>query len=158
MRSNAARVAAAAAATKRENRNMHIDTEAARLAYLPDSQLFAWLDQFYTDELEFRVNGNPHEVTPAELVAELESDQIDPLGHDWHGPEDDQLSPMWADLGYPLPEEADELAHAVYGITPSDIVREALREYANLFAIEPVAERVIEALREEYDRDNSSSN
>lgn len=128
--------------------------EIARIMYLPDSSLFAWLDQFYTDELEFRVNGNPHEVTAADLIAELESDQIDPLEHDWNGLNDDQLTPLWSDLGYPLPEDADEMAHSWYGVTPSDIAREALKEYAQMFDTEPVAERVLKALRADYDSNN----
>ena len=135
---------------------MRITTEEARIMYLPESSLFAWLDQFYTDELEFRVNGNPHEVTVADLAAELESDQVDPLEHDWNGLEDSQLTHLWADLAYPLPHDADELAHEAYGTTPSDIAREALREYVNMFDVEPVAERVLKALRAEYDRENGN--
>lgn len=135
---------------------MRITTEEARIMYLPESSLFAWLDQFYTDELEFRVNGNPHEVTVADLAAELESDQVDPLEHDWNGLNDDQITPMWAELAYPLPHDADELAHSCYGITPSDIARASLREYVNMFDIEPVAERVLKALRAEYDKENGN--
>lgn len=135
---------------------MYMSKEEARIHYLPDSHLFTWLGQFYEDELEFRVNGNPYETTAAELIAELESDQTDPLEHDWHGPEDSDLTPMWADLGYPLPSDAGELAEA-YGTSPSDIAREALREYAGMFDIEPVAERVLDRLRAEYDEENAGN-
>lgn len=133
---------------------MLINNEEARINYLPESRLYAWLDQFYEDELEFRVNGDPHKVTVADLAAELESDQVDPLDHDWNGLEDSQLTHLWADLAYPLPHDADELAHEAYGTTPSDIARESLREYAGMFNIEPVAERVLKALRAEYDEEN----
>lgn len=131
--------------------------EIARITYLPDSQLFAYLEETYTSELEWRANGNPHELTAAELAAELEGDQFEPLEPDWNGLNDDQLTALWSDLGYPLPEDADEMSHSCYGITPSDIAREALKEYANLFDIEPVAERVLKALRAEYDSSNSSN-
>lgn len=135
---------------------MRINNEEARINYLPESSLFAWLDQFYTDELEFRVNGNPHEVTVADLAAELESDHVDPLEHDWNGLEDSQLTHLWADLAYPLPSEVDELAHEAYGISPSDIAREALREYANMFDVEPVAERVLKTLRADWDKEQQN--
>lgn len=135
-----------------------IDTETARLTYLPDSHLFAYLTDAYENEIDWRVNGNPHHETAAAIVADLEGDQFDPLEHDWHGPEDSQLTPMWADLGYPLPADADEMAHAVYGITASDMARAALREYANLFDIEATAAALLERLRAEYDLQNSSSN
>lgn len=133
---------------------MLINNEEARITYLPESRLFAHLESVYTDEIEFRVNGNPHDLTPAELVAELESDQYNPLDHDWNGLEDSDLTTIWADLAYPLPAEADELAHEAYGITPSDIAREALREYANMYDIEATAERVLERLRAEYDEED----
>ena len=136
---------------------MLINNEIARINYLPESRLFAWLDQFYVDEIEWRANGDPHELTAAELVAELESDQVDPLEHDWNGLNDDQLTALWSDLAYPLPEDADEMADSCYGITPSDIARAALKEYANMFDVEPVAERVIEALRAEYDKEEGRS-
>lgn len=84
----------------------------------------------------------------------MESDQVDPLNHDWNGLEDNDL---WADLAYPLPHDADELAHEAYGTSPSDIARQALREYANMFDVEPVAERVLEALRAEYDKEEGRS-
>lgn len=135
---------------------MHIDSETARLRYLPDSSLFAWLAEFYEDELEFRVNGSPHEVTAADLAAELESDQVEPLQHDWNGLNDDQLTALWADLAYPLPHDADELAHSCYGITPSDIARAALAEYAAMYDTEAAAAEVLQRLRTEYDNDNSS--
>lgn len=135
---------------------MSITNEVARINYLPESRLFSWLDATYTDEIEWRVNGNPHEETAAAIVAGLESDHYDPLEIDHNGLNDDQLAPLWADLGYPLPEDADEVAYEVYGITPSDIAREALREYANLFDVEQVAERVLASLRAEYDKEQSN--
>lgn len=135
---------------------MFTSTEEARIAALPESRLFAWLDAYYTDEVEFRVNGNPHEETVANILADMESDQIDPLEHDWNGLEDSDLTALWADLGYPLPSDADELAHECYGVTPSDIAREALKEYANLFDVEPVAERVLKAMRADYDEEQQN--
>ena len=129
---------------------MLINNEQARITYLPESRLFAWLEDYYTDEIEWRVNGNPHEETVANIVAALEADQIDPLDHDWNGLEDSNLTALWSDLGFPLPTDADELAHGCYGITPSDIVREALKEYARMYDVEAVAERVIDRLREEW--------
>lgn len=142
----------------RENRNMNIDSETARIAYLPQSHLFAYLEDAYENEIDWRVNGSPHEETAANLVAALEADQFDPLEPDWSGPEDSQLTPMWADLGFPLPADADELAHEAYGITASDMARQALREYANLFDIEATAEALLKRLRAEYDRQNSNHN
>ena len=134
---------------------MRITNEHDRITYLPDSRLFAWLEDYYSDEVEWRVNGNPHEETVANILADMEGDQIDPLDHDWNGLEDDQLSALWSDLGYPLPSNADELAQSYRGVTPSDLVREALKEYANLFDVEPVAERVLEAMRAEYDKEQN---
>lgn len=138
----------------RESKKMN---EHARITYLPDSHLFAYLEDAYENELDWRVNGNPHHETAADLVAALEADQFDPLEHDWHGPEDSQLTAMWADLGYPLPSDADEMAHEVYGITPSDMARAALREYAAMYDLEATAAALLERLRTEYDNDNSSS-
>ena len=135
---------------------MLIDNEVARITYLPESRLFAWLEAYYTDEVEFRVNGNPHEETVANIMADMEADQLSPLDHDWNGLEDSDLTALWSDLGYPLPSEVDELAHECYGITPSDLVREALKEYANLFDVEPVAERVLKAMRAEYDEEQQN--
>lgn len=135
---------------------MRIDTETARINYLPDSRLFAWLEDTYADEIEWRVNGNPHEETAADIVAGLEGDNYDPLEVDHNGLNDDQLTPLWADLAYPLPTDADEMAHSCYGITPSDIARQALREYANMFDVETVAAAVLERLRAEYDRENGN--
>lgn len=132
---------------------MLIDNEVARITYLPQSRLFAWLESVYTLELEWRVNGNPYEITVSELLEELESDGLNPLEHDWNGPEDSDLTALWADLGFPLPSEVDELAYEIYGATPSDIAREALSEYARMFDVEPVAERVLKDLREEWDKD-----
>ena len=135
---------------------MLINNEVARITYLPESHLFAYLETTYSDELEWRANGNPHDLTPAELVAELESDQYDPLNHDWNGIEDSELTPMWADLAYPLPSDAGELSEA-YGTTPSDIAREALREYANMYDVGELAERVLKRLRDEYDEENAGN-
>ena len=135
---------------------MLIDNEVARINYLPESRLFAWLENYYTDEVEFRVNGNPHDTTVTEVMADMENDQLNPLDHDWNGLEDSDLTALWADLGYPLPTDADELAHGCYGVTPSDIAREALKEYANLFDVEPVAERVLKAMRAEYDEEQQN--
>lgn len=135
---------------------MRIDSETARIMYLPESRLYAHLESTYTSELEWRANGNPHELAASELAAELQSDQYDPLDHDWNGLEDSDLSPLWADLGYPLPSDADEVAYEVYGITPSDIVREALREYAAMYDVEALAAAVLDRLRAAYDSDNSS--
>ena len=129
---------------------MLINNEQARINYLPESRLFAWLETYYTDEVEFRVNGNPHEETVANILADMENDQLDPLDHDWNGLEDSDLTALWSDLAYPLPSEVDELANDCYGVTPSDIAREALKEYARMFDIEPVAQRVLDRLREEW--------
>ena len=135
---------------------MYINNEAARITYLPESRLFAWLETYYTDEVEFRVNGNPHEETAANIVADMENDQLSPLDHDWNGLEDSNLTELWADLAYPLPSEVDELANDCYGVTPSDIVREALKEYANMYDVEAVAERVLEQLRANYDEEQQN--
>ena len=132
---------------------MLITNEHDRITYLPQSRLFAWLEDYYTDEVEWRVNGNPHDTTVTEIMADMERDQLDPLDHDWNGLEDSDLNALWSDLGFPLPTDADEMANSCYGITPSDLVREALKEYANLFDVEPVAERVLEAMRAEYDKE-----
>lgn len=146
--------AAAAAAQTRESKKMN---EHARISYLPDSHLFAWLEDIYANEMDWRTNGSPYEVTAADIVADLESDQFDPLEPDWNGIDDDQVTPLWADLGYPLPTDADELAHSCYGITPSDIARAALREYAGMFDVEATAAALLQRLRDEYDSSNSSS-
>ena len=135
---------------------MKMDNEVARITYLPESRLFAWLENYYSDEVEYRVNGNPHEETVANIIADMESDQLEPLDHDWNGLEDSDLTAMWADLGYPLPSEADELAHECYGTTPSDMVRESLKEYARMYDVEPVAERVLKALREAWNEEQQN--
>lgn len=135
---------------------MLINNEIDRINYLPESRLFAHLDSTYTNEIEWRANGNPHELKAPDMAAELENDQYDPLDHDWNGLEDSDLTHLWADLSYPLPEDADEMAHEAYGTSPSDMVRQALREYANMFDVEQVAERVLDRLRAEYDRENGN--
>ena len=133
---------------------MHITSETDRINYLPQSQLFAFLESTYSDTVSWYANGNPHKETAAALVAALESDNVDPLDIDQGHLEDNQLTPLWADLAYPLPHDADEMAHPFNWNTPSDIARQALREYANLFDVEQVAERVLERLRAEYDEEN----
>lgn len=135
---------------------MRITNEHDRITYLPQSRLFAHLENTYTDEIEWRANGNPHDLTAAGLVAELESDQVDPLEVDHNGLDDSDLTPLWADLAYPLPTEADEMSHPFSGNTPSDIAREALREYVHMFDIEELAERVLKQLRAEYDKENGN--
>lgn len=133
--------------------------EVARITYLPDSRLYAWLDQFYADEIEWRVNGSPHEETAANIVAALEADQIDPLEHDWNGLEDSDLTALWSDLGFPLPTDADEMAHSCYGVTPSDMARAALAEYARMYDVEAAAAAALTRLRAVWDEElNSSSN
>ena len=136
---------------------MRITSEIDRINYLPDSILFAWLEEGYSTELEYRVNGNPHDVTAEDLVSELENDNYDPFESDYRGVEDSDLTALWADLAYPLPTDADELAIGCYGTTPSDIAREALREYAIMFDVESVAERVLDRLRAEWDEDNNNN-
>lgn len=136
---------------------MLITNETDRITYLPQSQLFAWLESVYTDTLEWYANGNPHELTPAGLVAALESDNVDPLDMDQGHLEDHQVTPMWSELAYPLPHDADEMAHPFNWNTPSDIARESLRAYVDMFDIEALAERVLERLRATYDRENGNA-
>lgn len=135
---------------------MRFANEIDRINYLPYSILFAWLEEGYPTELEYRVNGNPHDVTVEDLVSELENDNYDPFEPGYRGIEDSDLTALWADLAYPLPDDADELANGCYGITPSDIARGALREYAIMFDVESVAERVLDRLRAEWDEDNNN--
>lgn len=135
---------------------MRIDTETARIMYLPESRLFSFLESTYTDTLEWYANGNPHDLTPAGIVADIEADNIDPLDIDQGHLEDHQLTPLWSDLGYPLPSDADEMSHPFAWNTPSDIAREALREYAGMYDVEELAERVLERLRAEYDKEQSN--
>lgn len=131
--------------------------EIARITYLPQSHLFAYLEDAYANEIDWRVNGSPYEETAADLVADLESDQFDPLEPDWNGVDDHQLTAMWSDLGYPLPTDANEMAHEVYGITPSDMARAALREYANMYDVAALAAEVLKRLRAEWDENQTSS-
>ena len=135
---------------------MLITNEADRITYLPQSRLFAHLESVYTDTLEWYANGNPHDLTAAGLVADIEADNINPLDIDQGHLEDHQLTPLWADLAYPLPHDADEMSHPFHWNTPSDIAREALREYAHMYDLEALAETVLERLRIEYDKEQSN--
>ena len=135
---------------------MLITNETDRNTYLPQSRLFSFLERTYTDTIEWWASGNPHDLTPAGIVATLKADNVEPLNHDWDGVEDAQLTPLWADLAYPLPADADEMAHPLSWNTPSDIARAALAEYANQFDLEGLAERVLTRLRAEYDKENGN--
>lgn len=135
---------------------MLITNEADRITYLPQSRLFAHLESVYTDTLEWYANGNPHDLTAAGLVADIEADNIDPLDIDQGHLEDHQLTALWSDLAYPLPHDADEMSHPFHWNTPSDIARAALREYTHMHDLEALAERVLERLRAEYDKDNGN--
>lgn len=135
---------------------MHIDSETARIMYLPESRLFSFLESTYTDTVEWYANGNPHDLTAAGIVADIEADNIDPLDIDQGHLEDYQITPLWADLAYPLPEDADEMSHPFHWNTPSDIARAALREYTHMYDLEELAERVLARLRAEYDKEQSN--
>lgn len=120
--------------------------EPERINYFPNSDLHDYLEETYQEELEFHAEPTdwsvPEEplLTPAELIQSLEEGYgFDPL-EDMEG---DDIARLWADMGYPLPHNAEDLI--AYGRDANDIALEALREYVGLYDLHAHAERVLDA-------------
>lgn len=119
--------------------------EHERINYFPKSELHAYLEETYQEELEFHAEPIDPEsperlLTPEELITSLEDGYgYDPL-EDMEG---DDTARLWADLDFPLPHNADDLIG--YGRDANDIALEALREYVGLYDLHEHAERVLEA-------------
>lgn len=125
--------------------------ETARIQYLPESMLFSLLESAYTNEIEWIVNGDPHDETPESVARSLEETyQFDPL----EDTDPDDIARLWSDLDYPLPSDADDMIS--YGLDANDIARAALREYAHMYDIEATAETVLTRLRAEWTSNNDT--
>lgn len=123
--------------------------EHDRINYFPNSDLHDYLETAYESELSFHAEPtdwmDPEPLlTPAELIRSLEEGYgYDPL-EDIEG---DDIARLWADMGYPLPADAEDIAG--YGRDANDIALEALREYIGLYDLHAHAEKV---LKEEKER------
>ena len=120
--------------------------EHERIKRFPQSELHAYLEETYEEELSFHAEPTdwsvPEEplLTPAELIQSLEEGYgFDPL-EDMEG---DDTARLWADMGYPLPHNADDIL--AYGGDANAVALEALREYVGLYDLHAHAERVLEA-------------
>ena len=119
--------------------------EPERIKRFPQSELHAYLEETYQEELEFHAEPIDPEsperlLTPAELIHSLEEGYgFDPL-EDMEG---DTIARLWTDLDFPLPHNADDLVS--YGRDANDIALEALRELTGLYDLHAHAERVLEA-------------
>ena len=127
---------------------MLINNETDRITYFPQSVLHAYMKEAYEIELSFHAEPidwiDPEPLlTPAELVHSLEDGYgFDPL-EDIVG---DDIARLWADLGFPLPADADDLIG--YGNDANDIALSALREYVGLYDLHEHAEQVLKAEKE----------
>lgn len=123
---------------------MRISNEIDRINYLPSSRFFDYLQDAFQGEVSWHASGDDHDepLPDVEDVRHaLEEARYDPL----EDPEDDDIAKWWADLAYPLPEDAEDILVACGDA--NDIARASLRDYVNMFDLDALIEEHLHDLQ-----------